>query len=109
MIDVITLTTGLIINYNIYVVLSSQGTMKKQHLERVKKSLNKFDLKEINRLIEIVKKEMIELPEKSSLSIAQKINIINYCELLILNYFEKDFTPERRVFCLKIKNYCNSI
>jgi hypothetical protein len=81
-----------IITYNIYVVLFSQGKMKQKHLERVKKSLNKFDLKEINRLIEVVKKEMIELPENTSLTINQKFDLIDY--------FEKDFTHERRKFCL---------
>lgn len=109
MTDIITLTSGLIITYNIYVVLSSQGKMKQKHLERVKKSLDKFDLKEINRLIEVVKKEMIELPENTSLTINQKFDLIDYCDLLIFNYFEKDFTPERRKFCWKIKKYCSSV
>jgi len=75
--------------------------------ERVKQLLREFDLNEINRLLEVVKKEMRELPDKSSLTDNQKTTIIRYCDILLFNYGKKDFTPERRAKCIEIKNYCS--
>lgn len=107
--DIITVTAGIVFSYNMYVIYSSQKKLKKQNLERFKKLLNRIDLKEVNRLIEVVKNEMKELPVKSSLTIVQKYEVINYCELLLFNYFEDNFTIERRKMCFKIWKYCKSI
>ena len=81
---------------------------KHMNLKRLEILLKLFDLKEINRLIEIVKKEMKEPYIKSSLTLFQKKDVIAYCNLLLNNYFEEDFTLERRNYCLKIKSYLSS-
>jgi hypothetical protein len=106
--NIITLTTvGIVFSYNLYVIYSSRKKSRKQHLEVYKKLLNGFDLKEVNQLMEVVKKEMNELPVKSSLTPVQKAEVINYCELLLFHYFEDDFTLERRKLCFSILKYCH--
>lgn len=105
---IILITVGVLIKNGIY-VHSFQKKLRKQHLEHFKKLLNGIDLKEVNRLIEVVKKEMKELPVKSSLTSVQKCEVMKYCQLLLFHYFEDDFTLERRKMCFKIWKYCHIV
>lgn len=107
--DIIILATvGTLIKDGIY-VHSLQKKLKEHHLKIFKRGLNEIDLKEVNRLIEVVKKEMKELPAKSSLTPVQKCEVMKYCQLLLFNYFENDFTLERRKLCIKIWKYCHIV
>jgi len=71
----------------------------------------RYDLKEIYRLIEIVKKEMKEQREQSSLSINECGEVRDFCRSLLNSsnsgvYNNKDFTENRKKQCLTIYNYC---
>lgn len=78
-----------------------------------KERLSKIDIKYVNSLIEIVKKEMKEMKESSykpSLSVKERKVIIEYCYILLEGYdngYIHDFSKERRDYCNEIIKYCN--